>query len=73
MIEATRRLVKDGDVKIVILGCAGMSGLSQIVKEGLVEELGKEKAKEVYVMDGVNAGIGLLENLVRTCPVVKDG
>lgn len=68
MIGATRELVKDGDVKTVILGCAGMSGLKTLVEEALVEELGEEKAKEVYVLDGVSAGIGLLENMLRTCP-----
>jgi len=68
MIEATKRLVKNGDVKVVILGCAGMCGLNKIVEEALVEELGEDQAKNVYVLDGVAAGIGLLENLLRSCP-----
>jgi len=68
MMAATKRLVRDQDVKTIILGCAGMSGLEGIVEEALVEQLGEESAKEVYVLDGVSAGIGLLENLLRSCP-----
>jgi Asp/Glu/hydantoin racemase len=68
ILSATRRLVRDHDVRTVILGCAGMSGLESIVEEALVEELGEEKAKAVYVVDGVSSGVGLLENLLRTCP-----
>lgn len=68
MMSATKRLVKDRDVRTVILGCAGMSGLESIVEEALIEELGEDKAKDVYVLDGVCSGVGLLENLIRTCP-----
>ncbi len=68
LTEATKRLVRDGDVKVVILGCAGMSGLNKIVEEALVEEVGEDQAENIYVLDGVAAGIGLLENLLRSCP-----
>ncbi|KAH6683440.1 Asp/Glu/hydantoin racemase [Halenospora varia] len=67
MMEATKRLVKDKDVKVVCLGCAGMAGLDSIVDEALREELG-EDAKYVHVLDGVKAGIGLLESLIRALP-----
>jgi len=71
MMEATKRLVKDRDVKIVCLGCAGMAGLDGIVEEALVEELGEEDAKHVYVLDGVKAGIGALESLLRALPAKR--
>jgi len=68
MMEATKRLVHDNDVKVVILGCAGMVGMEEMVSEALVEESGDEAAAEVYVLDGVKAGIALLEGLMRTLP-----
>ncbi|KAL2071066.1 hypothetical protein VTL71DRAFT_12301 [Oculimacula yallundae] len=68
MIEATRRLVKDRDVKVVCLGCAGMVGMEDVVREALVEELGEFEAKDVHILDGVKAGIALLEGLMRTLP-----
>jgi Asp/Glu/hydantoin racemase len=71
MMEATKRLVKDRDVKIVCLGCAGMAGLDGIVEEALVEELGEEDAEHVHVLDGVKAGIGALESLLRALPAKR--
>ena len=68
MIEATKRLVKDRDVKVICLGCAGMAGLDSIVEEALMEELGEEEAKYIHVLDGVKAGLGLLEGLLRVLP-----
>ena len=67
MMEATKRLVKDKDVRVVCLGCAGMAGLDAIVEEALVEELGDD-ARCVYVLDGVKAGLGMLESLLRALP-----
>lgn len=71
MMEATKRLVRDRDVKIICLGCAGMAGLDKVVEEALVEELGEEEAEYVYVLDGVKAGIVVLEGLLRVLPVKK--
>ncbi|KAL3422825.1 hydantoin racemase [Phlyctema vagabunda] len=68
MIEATKRLVKDRDVRVICLGCAGMAGMDDTVQEALVEELGEAAAKKVYIVDGVKVGIGLLESLVRALP-----
>ncbi|TVY29716.1 Uncharacterized protein LHYA1_G000910 [Lachnellula hyalina] len=70
MMEATKRLVKDKDVRVVILGCAGMAGLDTIVEEALVEELGDD-AKYVHVLDGVKAGLGMLESFLRALPPKK--
>ncbi|KUJ17874.1 uncharacterized protein LY89DRAFT_683865 [Mollisia scopiformis] len=71
MKDATKRLVRDNDVRVICLGCAGMSGLDRIVTEALIEELGEKDAKEVYVLDGVKAGIGMLENMFRSLPGSK--
>jgi len=63
--EATRRLLQRGDVQCVAMGCAGMAGLEGIIRNVAVEVYGKEKGNLVYIIDGVKAGIGLLEQMVR--------
>lgn len=65
MKEATRRLLKRGMVGAVCLGCAGMSGMEAWVREAAVEELGEVEGGRVRVVDGVRAGVGILEGLVR--------
>ncbi|PBP25541.1 putative hydantoin racemase [Diplocarpon rosae] len=68
MKEAVKRLVRSRDVKVICLGCAGMVGMDNIVREALVEELGVYDAEGIHILDGVKAGIGLLEGLMRTLP-----
>lgn len=71
---ATRRLLsrsdseegEEGEVRVVVLGCAGMVGMERWVRE----EAGKD-GKVVVVVDGVKAGVGILQGLVRG--VVGDG
>lgn len=70
MKDATKRLLRDGkgkdvDVKAVCLGCAGMVGLEEAVREACVEELGGERGKGVSIVDGVKAGVGMLLTLSR--------
>lgn len=65
MIKATKRLLRDRDVGVICLGCAGMAGMDTIVREACVEELGEEEAQDVHIVDGVKAGIALVEGLVR--------
>jgi len=52
-------------VKAICLGCAGMVGLDSAVRSACVEELGPEQGNEVYIVDGVKAGVGVLYGLVR--------
>lgn len=63
--DATRRLLRTGGVDCVVMGCAGMAGLEQIIREACVEEYGEEGAKSVYIVDPVRAGVGVLEGMVR--------
>lgn len=65
MIKATKRLLQDRDVSVICLGCAGMAGMDTIIQEACVEELGEEEAQQVHIIDGVKAGIALVEGLVR--------
>jgi len=63
--EATGRLLDRGDLECVIMGCAGMAGLEEIIRSVATEKYGPARAKELLVVDGVRAGIGLLEQMTR--------
>lgn len=65
MKEATKRLLRKGDVKAVCLGCAGMAGLDVVVREACVEELGGGEGARVRIVDGVVAGVCFLEGALR--------
>lgn len=66
--DATKRLVRGGDCSVVCLGCAGMAGMDDTVREAIVEELGEQAARRVRIVDGVKAGVGILEGLERMFP-----
>lgn len=63
--EATRRLLGKGPVECVVMGCAGMAGLEDIIRDATEETYGKEQAEKLFVVDGVLAGVGLLEQTVQ--------
>lgn len=70
MMEATKRLVKNGvgkgvDVRSICLGCAGMVGLEEAVRQACMEELGDEEGRRVGIVDGVKAGVGILAILAK--------
>ncbi|KIX93822.1 uncharacterized protein Z520_10447 [Fonsecaea multimorphosa CBS 102226] len=56
---------KPSRVQAICLGCAGMVGLDTAVREACVETLGPERARDVYIVDGVKAGVGTLYGLAR--------
>jgi len=64
MKEATKRLLKRGKVGAICLGCAGMSGMNEMVREAAVEELG-DAGKEVRIVDGVMSGAAWVEGAIR--------
>ncbi|KZT73914.1 hypothetical protein DAEQUDRAFT_683517 [Daedalea quercina L-15889] len=65
VVEATRRLVWKGNVGVICLGCAGMTGLVELVREVCMEQLGDEDGGAVRIVDGVQAGIAFLEGAIR--------
>lgn len=66
MMDATTRLLKrTGEVNAICLGCAGMVGLDEAVREACTKELGDERGEQVRIVDGVKAGVGTLIGLVR--------
>lgn len=65
LAHATRQLLRTGGVDCVIMGCAGMAGLEEIIRKACVAEYGEEKARGVFIVDPVRAGVGVLEGMVR--------
>lgn len=61
VMAATGRLLDRGDVGVVVLGCAGMVGMEEWVREEVV----RRGLKGVRVVDGVKAGVSVLQGLIR--------
>ncbi|KAF2838213.1 hypothetical protein M501DRAFT_1005082 [Patellaria atrata CBS 101060] len=66
MKAATKRLVRKGKVAALCLGCAGMSGMNEMVREACVEELGEVDGERIKIVDGVQAGVAWLEGALRS-------
>ncbi|CBX96678.1 similar to hydantoin racemase [Plenodomus lingam JN3] len=65
MKDAVKRLLQKGKVGAICLGCAGMAGMDEMVREACVEELGDDEGKTVRIVDGVMAGVAWLEGAIR--------
>ncbi|KAI1322130.1 hydantoin racemase [Xylariaceae sp. FL0255] len=69
--EATKRLLVEGEkdgsqATVIVMGCAGMAGLEDIIREAAQEHNGKEFAYSVlHVVDGVRAGIMQMDQIIR--------
>ncbi|KAI4122968.1 MAG: hypothetical protein LQ338_005524 [Usnochroma carphineum] len=61
VMAATGRLLDRGDMGVVILGCAGMVGMEEWVRE----EVGRRGLQGVRVVDGVKAGVSVLQGILR--------
>lgn len=64
--DATRRLLQDSPVPVgaICMGCAGMAGMEEAVREGCIQSYGEVKGRRVRIVDGVVSGAG---NLVTAC------
>lgn len=58
--DAGADLIRDG-ARVAILGCAGMSGMEEAVRAGA-----RTQGVEAVIVDGVRAGVVLLEGLVKS-------
>lgn len=58
--EASKRLLHHGNVRVICLGCAGMAGFDQIVREGCRDAVGSRDGDQVIVIDGVLAAVDLI-------------
>ncbi|KAG6239608.1 hypothetical protein E4U25_000517 [Claviceps purpurea] len=63
---AARRLLMSGNVTCVVMGCGGMAGLEESIRSAAVEVYGESRAKGVYIVDGVKAGILQLHQAVHS-------
>jgi Asp/Glu/hydantoin racemase len=63
MMAATKRLLTrrgtefGGSVQAICLGCAGMVGLDEAVRQACVDVLGEEAGQQVNIIDSVKAGV----------------
>jgi Asp/Glu/hydantoin racemase len=64
--EATARLLEKGDVECIVMGCAGMAGLEEIIRSVAAEKYGSKQANQLLVVDGLIAGIWELEKMARS-------
>ncbi|GKT44816.1 uncharacterized protein ColSpa_04997 [Colletotrichum spaethianum] len=64
--QATKKLLGSGDVRCVVMGCAGMAGLEDIIRNSATDVYGENKGRQVFIVDGVRAGILQLEQTVRS-------
>lgn len=69
--DATKALLKSSPVGCVVMGCAGMAGLEEVIRSAAVEEYGPERGAQVYIIDGVKAGVGLLDNAARQAAMFR--
>ncbi|KAI1033454.1 hypothetical protein LB503_008583 [Fusarium chuoi] len=69
--EATRKLLNEGQVSVVLMGCGGMAGLEEIIRSTAIEEYGKADGNLVYIVDGVKAGIMQLEQMIRSKKIFR--
>lgn len=60
--DATERLLRNSSdpVGAVCMGCAGMAGMEEAVREGCFRAYGQQLGSRVKIVDGVVAGAGML-------------
>ncbi|PTU23114.1 hypothetical protein P175DRAFT_0499668 [Aspergillus ochraceoroseus IBT 24754] len=60
--EATERLIKETalPVSAICMGCAGMAGMEEAVREGCIKAYGLKQGNRVRIVDGVVSGAGML-------------
>lgn len=64
MKDATKRLLAKG-TRAICLGCAGMAGMDQTVREACIEHLGQTDGNRIKIIDGVISGFIHLEGMLR--------
>ncbi|KAL7796120.1 Asp/Glu/hydantoin racemase [Trichoderma ceciliae] len=62
--QATRRLLSSGNITCVVMGCGGMGGLKDMIRTIVIQEYGLDRAKDVCIVDGVQAGVLQLQQTV---------
>ncbi|KAI1420747.1 hydantoin racemase [Xylaria sp. FL1777] len=64
--KATKRLLDAGEIHVIVMGCAGMAGLEDIIREAADDERGEEFAYSIlHVIDGVRAAVMQVDHAIR--------
>jgi len=63
--EAARKLLASAPIGCVVMGCAGMAGLEEIIRGAAVRDYGSERGARVCIVDGVKASIMLLAQALK--------
>lgn len=71
LIMAARRLFESGNVTCVVLGCGGMAGLEETIRLVATDIVGRERAKSLYIIDGVRAGVAQLHYAVTSRDIFR--
>lgn len=66
LTQATKKLLETGNVRCVVMGCAGMAGLERIIRSAAADVQGAEASRALYVVDGVKAGMLQLEQAMQS-------
>lgn len=64
--QATKNLLKVGNVTCIVMGCGGMAGLEDIIRSTTAEVKGDQAAKEMYIVDGVQAAVLQLHQTIQS-------
>ncbi len=66
LAEATKRLLRGGRTTVILMGCAGMAGLEEIIRGAAAEAVNERFAYEVlHVVDGVRAGLMQIDTVIK--------
>ena len=65
MVEATKRLLDEKDIRVICLGCAGMAGMDIIVREACIEQRGEKAGEEIHIIDGIAAGVSVIDGMLK--------
>lgn len=64
--DATKRLLGQGNVSCVVMGCAGMAGLEDVIRAAASDMKGEHFAYDVlHVVDGLRAGIMQVDHIIK--------
>ncbi|KID61426.1 Asp/Glu/hydantoin racemase, partial [Metarhizium hybridum] len=68
---ATKGLLESGNIACVVMGCGGMAGLEDIIRSTAKDVYGEKRAGELYIVDGVKAGIMQLHQSINAAKTFK--
>jgi Asp/Glu/hydantoin racemase len=63
--EAAKGLLRSAVVGCVVMGCAGMAGLEDIIRAAAISEYGKDRGNRVSIVDGVQAAVLSLAQTIK--------